>query len=109
NNRKGPQIPVRDYRYIREMRKKYPLHQYRRSAPILRDLRSVKTAEEVEVMQKAMEITGNTFRRLLGFIKPGVMEYEIEAEIWHSFISQRAAGPAYASIIAGGDNARILH
>jgi Xaa-Pro aminopeptidase len=75
----------------------------------LRDLRSVKTAEEVEVMQKAMEITGNTFRRLLGFIKPGVMEYEIEAEIWHSFISQRAAGPAYGSIIASGDNARILH
>ena len=60
-------------------------------------------------MQKAMDITENTFRRLLKFIRPGVMEYEIEAEIYHSFLSQRATGPAYGSIIASGDRARILH
>jgi Xaa-Pro aminopeptidase len=63
----------------------------------------------VEVLQKAIDITDNTFRRLLKFIKPGVMEYEIEAEILHSFFSQRATGLAYGSIIASGDRARTLH
>ena len=109
NNRKHNLVPVRDYRYAKEMMERYPLHQYRRAAPILRDLRAVKSALEVEVMQVAMNITENTFRRLLQFIQPGVMEYEIEAEIYHSFLSQRSAGPAYNSIIASGDNARILH
>lgn len=80
-----------------------------RSARILKRLRAIKTQYEVEVMQKAMDITGNTFRRLLQFIRPGVYEYEIEAEIYHSFLSQRSTGPAYGSIIASGDNARILH
>jgi Xaa-Pro aminopeptidase len=69
----------------------------------------MKTSLEIEVMQKAIDITDNTFRRLLKFIKPGVMEYEIDAEIWHSFLSQRASGPAYGSIIASGDRARTLH
>jgi Xaa-Pro aminopeptidase len=72
-------------------------------------LRSIKTALEVEVIQKAINITDNTFRKLLKFIKPGVMEYEIEAEIFHSFLSQRATGEAYGSIIASGDRARTLH
>lgn len=110
NDRKAPTgLQMRDYRFIREMKEQYPLHQYRRSARIMRDLRAIKTPYEIEVMQKAINITDNTFRRLLKFIKPGVWEYEIEAEIWHSFISQRADGPAYGSIIASGDNARILH
>ncbi|HRD42961.1 MAG TPA: M24 family metallopeptidase, partial [Ferruginibacter sp.] len=74
-----------------------------------KDLRSIKTALEVEVMQKAMDITNLTFRRLLQKIKPGIMEYEIEAEIFHSFLSQRATGQAYGSIIASGDRARVLH
>jgi Xaa-Pro aminopeptidase len=60
-------------------------------------------------MQGAMDITHHTFNRLLGFIRPGVMEYEIEAEIYHSFLSQRSSGPAYSSIVASGDRARILH
>lgn len=109
NDRKANTVPVRDYRYAAQMRERYPLHQYRRSAPILRDLRAIKTPEEIEVMQQAIDITENTFRRLLQFIRPGVMEYEIEAEIWHSFLSQRATGPAYGSIIASGDRARTLH
>ncbi len=75
----------------------------------MKDLRGIKTAEEVEVLQKAVDITEVTFRRLLQFIKPGVMEYEIEAEIYHSFLSQRATRPAYGIILASGDNARILH
>ncbi|MFZ1529639.1 MAG: aminopeptidase P family protein [Ferruginibacter sp.] len=109
NDRKANLIGVRDYRYAREMQRRYPLHQYKRSARIMKDLRAIKTALEVEVLQKAIDITDNTFRRLLKFIKPGVMEYEIEAEIFHSFLSQRATGPAYGSIIASGDRARVLH
>src|SRR5207342_2673764 len=64
---------------------------------------------EIDILQKAIDITNNTFARLLKFIKPGVMEYEIEAEIFHSFLSQRATGAAYNSIIASGDRARTLH
>jgi len=109
NDRKGNEVPVRDYRYAAYMRERYPLHNYKRSAKILKDLRSIKSPLEIEVMQKAIDITENTFRRLLKFIKPGVMEYEIEAEIWYSFLSQRASGPAYGSIIASGDRARTLH
>jgi Xaa-Pro aminopeptidase len=109
NDRKASLVPVRDYRYAEEMKKRYPLHQYMRSAKILKQLRSIKTAEEIEVMKIAMEITNQTFRHLLTFIKPGVTEYEIEATIWHHFLKQRATRPAYGSIIASGDNARILH
>lgn len=109
NDRKANLVPVRDYRYAEAMRLRYPLHNYKRSARLLKDLRSIKTPLEVEVMQRAMDITDNTFRHLLGFIKPGVTEYEIEAEIYHQFLKQRATGPAYGSIIASGDSARILH
>jgi Xaa-Pro aminopeptidase len=109
NDRKANEVPVRDYRYAAYMRDRYPLHNYKRSAKILKELRAIKTPLEIEVMQKAIDITDNTFRRLLQFIKPGVMEYEIDAEIWHSFLSQRASGPAYGSIIASGDRARTLH
>jgi Xaa-Pro aminopeptidase len=109
NDRKANLVPVRDYRYAEMMRARYPLHQYKRSAVILKELRAVKTILEVEVIQKAIDITDAAFRRLLRFIKPGVMEYEIEAEIVHSFLSQRATGEAYGSIIASGDRARTLH
>ncbi len=109
NDRKANLVPVRDYRYAEMMRQRYPLHQYKRSAVILKELRAIKTALEVEVIQKAVDITDTTFRRLLQFIKPGVMEYEIEAELVHSFLSRRATGEAYGSIIASGDRARTLH
>ena len=109
NDRKSGAVPTREYRTIAEMKEKYPLHTYHRSARILRELRSIKTPMEVEMMQGAMDITHRTFDRLLGFIRPGVMEYEIEAEIYHSFLSQRSSGPAYSSIVASGDRARILH
>ena len=102
-------VPTRDYRFIRQMKRRYPLHQYLRSAQIIRRLRSVKTPHEVKVIQKAIDITDKTFRRLLGFIEPGVYEYEIEAEILHEFLRNRASGEAYPSIIASGDRARILH
>jgi Xaa-Pro aminopeptidase len=109
NDRKANLVPVRDYRYAEQMRQRYPLHNYKRAARIMKDLRAIKTAKEIEVVQKAIDITHNTFVRLLKFIKPGVWEYEIEAEIYHSFLMQRATGPAYSSIIASGDRARTLH
>lgn len=109
NDRKASIIRTREYRFIDEMKSSYPLHNYLRAAKILKNLRGIKIKEEVDVIQQAINITENTFRRLLNFIKPGVMEYEIEAEIMHSFLSQRATGQAYGSIIASGDRARILH
>ncbi|MFZ9718735.1 MAG: aminopeptidase P family protein, partial [Chitinophagaceae bacterium] len=109
NDRKASLIASREYRFIDSMQARYPLHHYLRAAKIMKELRAIKTPAEVEVMQCAIDITENTFRRLLGFIRPGVIEYEIEAEIWHSFLSQRATGPAYGSIIASGDRARTLH
>ena len=109
NDRKNNLIRTNEYRFIDEMKSRYPLHTYCRAAKIMKELRGVKTKEEVVVIQKAIDITENTFRRLLKFIQPGVFEYEIEAEIYHSFLSQRATGLAYHSIIASGDNARTLH
>ncbi|MFM9911163.1 MAG: aminopeptidase P family protein [Chitinophagaceae bacterium] len=109
NDRKASLVPVRDYRYAEAMLKRYPLHQYKRSAKIMKELRAVKTPLEIEVLQRAIDITQITFERVMKFVKPGVMEYEIEAEIWHSFLSNRATGPAYSSIIASGDRARTLH
>jgi Xaa-Pro aminopeptidase len=109
NDRKASLLRTRDYRLIDELKSRYPLHQYERAAKILKELRSIKTEYEIEVTKKAIEITANAFQRVMKFIRPGVMEYEIEAEILHSFISQRADGPAYSSIIASGDRARTLH
>ena len=109
NDRKNNLVRTNEYRFIDEMQSRYPLHQYLRAAKILKDLRGIKTKEEVQVIQKAIDITEVAFRRLLKFIQPGVYEYEIEAEIFHSFLSQRAPGPAYHSILASGDNARTLH
>ena len=109
NDRKSSPIQTRDYRYIEEIKQQYPLHQFERSAKIMRRLRAIKTAEEIEVVQQAIDITEKAFRRLLQFIRPGVMEYEIEAEILHEFLRNRARGEAYGSIIASGDRARTLH
>jgi Xaa-Pro aminopeptidase len=109
NDRRSGPLNTRQYRYIQEMKERYPLHSYRRSARILRELRAVKTAREVALMQEAADITGATFRHLLSFIRPGVMEYEVEAEIWRGFLSRRSTGPAYESIVASGDRARTLH
>jgi Xaa-Pro aminopeptidase len=109
NDRKASLIRTRDYRLVDEMRSRYPLHQFDRAARIMKELRGIKTELEVEVTRKAVDITHNAFRRVMQFVRPGVMEYEIEAEILHSFISQRATGEAYGSIIASGDRARTLH
>jgi Xaa-Pro aminopeptidase len=85
------------------------MHNYKRSAKLLKELRAIKTALEVDVLQKAIDITDITFRRVMQLIQPGIMEYEIEAEIYHSFLSQRSSGPGYSCILASGDRARTLH
>jgi Xaa-Pro aminopeptidase len=100
---------TRDYRFAQEMRVRYPLHNYERTAKIMMKLRAIKTKYEVDVTRQAIDITEKAFRRLLQFIRPGVMEYEIEAEILHEFLRNRSRGEAYSSIIASGDRARTLH
>lgn len=109
NDRKSSRLETRDYRYIKQMKEKYPLHHYERSAKILKRLRAVKTPEEIEVIKQAISVTDGAFRRLLDFIHPGVMEYEIEAAIVHEFLRNRCNGVAYDSIVASGDRARTLH
>lgn len=109
NDRKSSWLQTREYRFVEEMKNRYPLHQYERAAKILKELRGIKTEYEIKVVEKAIDITRNAFLRILKFIRPGVWEYEIEAEIIHSFLSQRSNGEAYGSIIASGDRARTLH
>lgn len=109
NNRKASLVPVRDYRYAAEMRGRYPLHNYLRAAKVMKELRASKTSEEIKVIQQAIDITEKAFRRLLQFIRPGVWEHEIHAEILHEFLRNRATGEAYGSIIASGNRARTLH
>jgi Xaa-Pro aminopeptidase len=109
NDRKGSLLRTRDYRFVDEMKSRYPLHQYERAAKILKDLRGIKTEYEIEVTQKAIDITRDAFVRVMKFMRPGVWEYEIHAEIIHEFLRQRADGEAYGSIIASGDRARTLH
>lgn len=103
------EVETRDARFIKWCKETYPLHQYQRSAPIMHNLRAIKSDIEIELIKKACSITEKAFLRLLKFIKPGVMEYEIEAEIAHEFLRNRSRGPAYSSIIASGGNACILH
>lgn len=100
---------TRDARFIKWVKEKYPLHIYQRSAPILHHLRSIKHSIEIELIQTACNITEKGFRRILPFIKPGVMEYEIEAELIHEFVRNRSRGFAYTPIIASGFNACVLH
>jgi len=102
-------VPYRDIRFIEELKKKYPLHHYERAAPLMRQLRDTKSPFEIELIQKACDITRKAFLRVLRFVRPGVAEYEIEAEIIHEFIRNRATGHAYPPIIASGNNANILH
>src|SRR5690606_2566575 len=100
-------LPI--YRFIKWWKEKYPAHQVAKSNPILQRLRSVKESEELDLMQRACDITEKGFRRVLGFVKPGVMEYEIEAELLHEFVRNRSKGFAYGPIIASGNNANVLH
>lgn len=100
---------TREARFIKALQKKFPAHTYLRSQPILQYLRSIKEPEEIALIQKACDITEKGFRRILRFVKPGVAEYEIEAEFIHEFTRNRADGFAYTPIIGSGYNACVLH
>ncbi len=96
-------------RFNNKLRAQYPLHKIERSAPIMHKIRSVKHPIEIDLMKQACDITEKGFRRLLSFTKPGVMEYEIEAELIHEFVRNRSRGFAYGPIIASGHKACVLH
>ncbi len=109
NDRAANSVPDRNMRYALELQHRFPLHDYKRSAPELIKLRSCKSTIEIELIKQSIEITEKAFRRVLKFVKPAVMEFEIEAEIIHEFVRNRATGYAYDPIIASGKNACVLH
>jgi len=102
-------IETREMRFVKSCQQKYPLHKYERLAPIMHALRSVKSDEEIDLLQRACDITEQGFRRVLQFVKPGVKEYEIEAEWAHEFLRNGSRGFAYEPIIASGANSCVLH
>jgi Xaa-Pro aminopeptidase len=102
-------VETREDRFIKTVKNDYPAHHVLKSAPIMHRIRSIKHPIEIDLMQTACNITEAGFRRLLGFVKPGVWEYEIEAELSHEFLRNRSKGFAYTPIIASGKNACVLH
>lgn len=102
-------VETRDARFIDWCKKLYPLHRYERLAPIVSKLRNVKSKAEIDLLQQACDITETAFRRVLRFVKPGVKEYEIEAEYAHEFLRNGSRGFAYTPIIASGANSCVLH
>ena len=107
--RANTEVETREDRFIKQVKQDYPAHQVHKAAPIMHKIRSIKHQIELELMQTACNITEAGVRRLLGFIKPGVWEYEIEAELAHEFLRKRSKGFAYTPIIASGKNACVLH
>ncbi|WP_205880851.1 aminopeptidase P family protein [Limisphaera ngatamarikiensis] len=103
-----PEVETRDARFIRECQRQYPLHQYRRLAPLMHQLRTVKSPIEVDLIHHACQLTGRAFRKVLRRIRPGINEAEVEAEFAREFIRQRARF-AYPPIIASGPNSCVLH
>jgi Xaa-Pro aminopeptidase len=96
-------------RFVKQVKERYPMHNYGRTAPILNALRMIKSKEEISVTQQACDITSKAFRRCLATVKPGMYEFEVQAEIEYIFKQNNATGHAYAPIIAGGKNACCLH
>lgn len=107
--RQSVETETREDRFIQKCKQDFPAHQWAKSNPILQQIRGVKEPEEIALMQTACDITEKGFRRILGFVKPGVWEYEMEAEFLHEFVRNRSKGFAYTPIIASGANANVLH
>ncbi len=107
--RQAVETQTREDRFIIWCKEKYPAHQWEKSFNILQEIRGVKEQEELALIQQACTITEKGFKRVLEFVKPGVWEYEIEAEFIHEFIKNRSKGFAYTPIIASGYNANVLH
>ena len=109
NDRFTDKVSYANLRFANEIKAKYPAHNFKRSAPILANLRMRKEPQEIDQLKEAIAITKKGFERLLGFVKPGVWEYEIEAELIHEFIKNRSRGFAFDPIIASGNSACVLH
>lgn len=109
HTRASVETETREMRFSRWLREKYPHHTYERSSPIMHRIRSIKHAEEIGQLQQAIDITRAGFERVLKFVEPGKMEYQIEAEYLHEFVSRGSRGFAYTPIIASGANACVLH
>ena len=109
NDRSTISTPYKDLRFAQMMRDKYPLHEFERATPILHRLRSIKSNYELDLMKIAVGISEKMFSRILKFVKPGVWEYEIEAEVIHEYLSNRASGHSFSPIVASGANSCILH
>ncbi len=107
--RQAIEIETREDRFIRQCKTDFPAHKWEKSNQILQQIRGVKEPEEIELIQKACNITEKGFRRILPFVKPGIMEYEIEAEFMHEFLRNRSKGFAYTPIIGSGYSACVLH
>lgn len=113
NTIENPRYPgehfYRSIRFARELKEKYPLHNYLRATPIVTSLRLIKSPVELEIIQKAIDITTGAYLRALKFVKPGVTEFEVEAEVIHEYIKNRATGHSFYPIVASGANACVLH
>jgi Xaa-Pro aminopeptidase len=107
--RADTKLETRDARFLKWCKKAFPLHQYERLAPLMRRLRTVKSAEEIKQIRHACDITDKAFRRILGMVRPGVWEFEIEAEIVYEFLKNRSRGSAYEPIVASGPGSCVLH
>jgi Xaa-Pro aminopeptidase len=102
-------VETRDMRFLKWCRQHFPLHHYERLAPIMQDLRVVKSPQEIDLIKEACALTEKAFRRVLGFMRPGVWEYEVEAEIVHEFMRNGSKGPAFETIVASGIDSCTLH
>ncbi len=102
-------VQTRDLRFLAQCKNNYPLHRYERLSKIMHDLRCIKAGEEIDLIREACAVTDKTFRRLLRFIRPGRWEYEVEAEIYHGFLSSGSRRPSFSPIIASGANSCTLH
>ena len=102
-------VETRDMRFLKWCRQHFPLHHYERLAPIMHDLRAVKLPQDIDLIKEACALTEKAFRRVLGFVRPGVWEYEVEAEIVHEFMRNGSRGPAFETIVASGIDSCTLH
>jgi Xaa-Pro aminopeptidase len=108
-NRSFDEVPLREFRFVQKIKDLYPLHQYQQLSPIVNELRQIKEPEEIVQIKSVVAITEKTFFKIIGIVKPGITEYEIEAEIIAEFIRNNASGYAFQPIVASGENACILH
>jgi len=107
--RQAVELESREDRFIKKCKADFPAHKWEKSNQILQEIRGAKEPEELEILQTACDLTNKGFRRVLPFVKPGIMEYEIEAEFMHEFLRNRSKGFAYTPIIASGYSACVLH